>query len=324
MRWSRPLSAISRQPGRQPDHGGIWFAAPWLVGLGLLYVGPMIASALLAMADWDGLSWSTFRWSGWANFDAVRQDGRLIKALVNSLCYTAMQVPAQLVVGLGLALLVKQSQRRLGLWATLYYLPHVFGGVATILIWWWLLNPQVGPVNRGLQCVFDWLDGPIRALGLPATRGWEVPPWLYSPGWAKPSLVLMNLWQAGGGMLVFLAALLRGGEELHEAARLDGAGTMRRFRHITLPQVSPAILFNAVTGVVFSMQAFNQPFLLRNFQQQDSLSFYVLYMYQVAFESHRFGYAAALAWVLLAVLLIFTATTVILTRRWVHYDMDEG
>jgi multiple sugar transport system permease protein len=168
------------------------------------------------------------------------------------------------------------------------------------------------------------LDTLLACAGSGGTRAWPLPPWLFSPTWAKPSLVIMNLWQAGGGMLIFLAALLRGGDVLHEAAKLDGAGPCRRFWHITLPQVSPAILFNLVTGVVFSMQAFNQPFLLRNFQQEDSLLFYVLYMYQVAFEQHRFGYAAALAWVLLAVLLIFTATTVIALRRWVVYDFEEG
>jgi multiple sugar transport system permease protein len=293
------------------------------VGLGLLYVGPMAASALLALAHWDGLSASSWEWVGWANFRALGNDRYFVKALSNSACYTVMNVAAQLIVGLGLALLVRQSRRRLGLWATLYYLPHVLGGVATILIWWWLLNPQVGPINRGLQASFDWLDGPLQAIGLGSTQGWALPPWLYSPGWAKPSLVLMNLWQAGGGMLIFLAALLRGGEMQHEAATLDGAGTLRRFWHVTLPQISPAILFNAVTGVVFSMQAFNQAFLLRNFQQQDSLLFYVLYMYQTAFERHRFGYASAMAWTLLAVLLVFTAAAVLVTRRWVHYDTGE-
>jgi len=306
------------------DRGGIRFASPWLVGLALLYIGPVIASALLAMSRWDGLSWSTLEWAGWSNMQALWTDRHFSKALVNSACYTAMNVPAQLAAGLALAMLVKQSRGRTGMWATLYYLPHVLGGVATILIWWWLMNPQVGPMNRGLWAVYDAIDGPIQAVGLGTTQDWQTPPWLYAPGWAKPSLVLMNLWQAGGGMLIFLAALLRGGEAQHEAAKLDGAGALRRFWHITLPQISPAIVFNAVTGVVFSMQAFNQAFLLRNFQQQDSLLFYVLYMYQTAFEHHRFGYAAALAWVLLALLLIFTAVMVLVTRRWVHYDTEEG
>ncbi|MFH1418964.1 MAG: sugar ABC transporter permease [Planctomycetota bacterium] len=302
---------------------GVWFALPWLIGLGLLYVGPMLASALLAFAHWDGMSDASLGWAGGENFRLIANDAHLTNALVNSVCYTAMNVPAQLVAGLGLALLVRHARGRTGLWATLYYMPHVLGGVATILIWWWLLNPQVGPINRGIQLLYDVIDAPLRAVGGSGTESWAPPPWLYSPTWAKPSLVLMNLWQAGGGMLVFLAALLRGGDGLHDAAKLDGAGVLRRFWHVTLPQVSPAILFNLVTGVVFSMQAFSQPFLLRNFQQQDSLLFYALYMYQTAFERHRFGYAAAQAWVLLAVLLLFTAATVVVSRRWVFYEMDE-
>lgn len=303
---------------------GVWFASPWLVGLLLLYVGPMVASAALAFMSWDGLSSSTLKWVGPQNFRSVGGDASLLKALANSAAYTLMNVPAQIAIGLLLALLVRQSKRHTGLWASAYYLPHVFGGVATILIWWWLLNPQVGPVNRAIHSFYQWLHGPLTTLGFAGTRDWPLPPWLYSPAWAKPSLVLMNLWQAGGGMLIFLAALLRGGEALHDAAKLDGAGRLRRFWHVTLPQVSPAILFNFVTGVVFSMQAFNQPFLLRNFQQEDSLSFYVLYMYQMAFEQHRFGYAAALAWLLLAVLLLFTAIAVVISRRWVHYDFEEA
>ncbi len=317
------MQAAIHEHGERRERGGLWFVSPWMAGLALLYVGPMMAAGLLATARWDGQSWTSLEWSGWANFQAMATDDRLGKALLNSICYTAMQVPAQLVVGLGLALLVNQSRRRIGLWATFYYLPHVLGGVATILIWWWLLNPQVGPVNQAIRWILDGLDGPMIALGLGTTRDWDAPPWLYSPVWAKPSLVLMNLWQAGGGMLIFLAALLRGGESLHEAARLDGAGRCRRFWHITLPQVSPALMFNALTGIVFSMQAFNQPFLLRNFQQQDSLRFFSLHLYQAAFEQHRFGYAAALAWLLLAILLAFTATMVFVTRRWVQYDMGE-
>jgi len=310
-------------PQRQ-EAGGYRFAAPWLVGLGLLYVGPMIAAGLLSMTTWDGLSWNTIEWVGSKHFASLGDDRRFLTALENSAVYTAMNVPAQMIVALGLAMLVRHSRRRMGLWAGLYYLPHVFGGVATILIWWWLFNPQVGPINRAVATMFDAIDGPLLALGLGSTADWSLPPWLYSPSWAKPSLVIMNLRHAGGAMLIFLAALVRGGESIHEAAMLDGAGHWRRFLHVTLPQVSPAMLFIGVTGVVYSMQAFGQAYLLQNWQQQDSLLFYVLHIYRSAFEHHRLGYAAALAWVLFAVLTLFTAATVLLTRRWVHYDFEEG
>lgn len=314
------LATKPRIDGGRRDRG-YHFALPWLAGFLLLYAGPMVVLGLLSCMSWDGLSTSTLAWTGSENVQRLWNDRLLRTALLNSVAYTAMNVPAQLIVALGLALLIHRA-RRVGFWATLYYLPHVLGGVATILVWWWLLNPQVGPINRALGAVCASLDWPARSLGLASPRSWPTPPWLYSPSWAKPSLVLMNIWQAGGGMLIFLAALLRGDETLREAAALDGAGAFRRFLHVTLPLLSPAIMFNALTGVIFSMQEFDQPFLLSNFQQQNSLLFYVFYLYQTAFERQQFGYAAALAAFLLLALIAFTAATVRLTRRWVHYEME--
>ena len=303
---------------------GFWFVSPWLAGLLLLYVGPMFAAALLSMTTWDGLSWTSLKWVGLGHFRSLPDDSYFIKALTNSAVYTAMNVPVQLLGALGLALLVRQSGRWAGVWGAFYYVPHVLSGVATILIWWWLLNPQVGPINRAIATIYEGLNGPMAAVGLGGTEGWPLPPWLYSPTWAKPSLVMMNLWHVGGGMLIFLAALLRGGDTVHEAAMLDGAGRLDRFLHVTLPQISPALLFNVVTGVVLSMQAFGPAYLLQNWQQRDGLLFCVLHIYRSAFEDHRLGYAAALAWVLLGVLILFTGTTVLTTRRWVHYDFEEG
>lgn len=306
-------------------NGGARFAAPWFIGLALVYAGPMLASGLLACTDWNGLSWSTIRWVGSDNFvRAIHHDPAVRRALANSAIYTTMNVAAQLVAAVGLALLVRRSRRRLGLWATLYFLPHMFAGVATILIAWWLFNPQIGPINRVIRGAIELLNDTSRQAGLAASIAWDPPAWLYSPVACKPTLVIMNLWHCGGAMLIFLATLLRGGDALYEAAALDGAGPWSRFRTITLPRLSPAILFNVVTGVIFSMQAFAQPFLLRNFQQEDGLLFYALNMYQTAFERNRFGYACAQAWILLAVLLVFTFTFVYISRRWVHYDIEGG
>ncbi len=314
---------MKRYPNAGAGPGPIVFAAPWMLGALLLYLVPMAMLAWLSLMHWDGLSWSSVSWAGSKNFQALAGDAWFHKALINSAVYTAMNVPVQLAAALVLALLVHRSRRRAA-WATLYYLPHVLGGVATILIWWWLLNPQVGPINRSIRALWEWLDGPVRLLGGPGTAAWGAPPWLYSPDWAKPSLVLMNVWQAGGGMLIILAALLRSGRLLHDAASIDGAGPVRRFIHVTLPQVSPAILFNLVTGAIFSMQEFDQPLLLSNFQQQDSLLFFSTYLFQSAFERNELGYAAAQAWILLALLLAFIGLCIMVSKRWVHYDMEEG
>lgn len=276
----------------------------------------MTASAWISFTRWDGLSPDTMKWVGAENYRALPFDPTLRKCLWNSVVYTLMNVPVQMAVGLILALLAHHARRRTSVWATVYYVPHMLGGVAMILIWWWILNPQVGPLNRGILALFD-------VFGLTVAAGWRTPTWLFSPTWAKPSLVLMNACQSGGHMLVFLAALLRADRVVHEAAMLDGAGAVGRFWRITLPQLSPAILFNATTGVVFSMQAFNQPYLLSNYQQEDSLFFYMVYMYQSAFERHRLGYSGAMSWLLVGVLLAFTVALIVVTRRWIRYDVQE-
>ena len=303
-----------------PRHeGAAWpFVAPWLVGAVLLYLLPLVALGGIACTKWDGLAAHQIAWVGGANFRAALHDPLLLLALRNSVVYTLANVPVQLAIALGLALLIRRA-RRVGLWATFFYLPHALSGVATILIWWWILNPRVGPVNAVLRHVYGWF-APL--VGAPARC--DVPLWFFSPDWAKPALVFMNAWQAGAGMLIILAALLRTAESLHDAARADGAGPLRRFWHVTLPQIAPAIVLNLLTGIVFSMQEFDQPFMMANYQQQNSLLFYSVYLYQCAFERRQFGYAAALALGQVAMLSAFAAAAVWLARRLLPHGIEEA
>lgn len=291
--------------------GGFRFALPWIVGFLLLYALPLAGATLVACTSWDGLTRSSLRWVGGSQFQQLWDDRWFRLALWNSFAYACLNVPCQLLVALALAMLIKHARHR-GLWATLYYAPHLLAGVATILIWWWLLNPQVGPVNRGLRaaCEFIHID-PVR------------PPWLYSASWARPSLVLMNLWYVGGPMLIFLAALLRTREDVHKAAMLDGATRRQRFIHVTLPQLGPAILFNALTLFVASMQSFEEAYLLSNWQQENALLFSSVYMYQSAFQRHRFAYALAQGLMLLCMLGVASIAAVVLSRRFVVYDFEE-
>ncbi len=291
--------------------GGVRFALPWFIGFVLLYALPLLAASLIACTSWDGLTNASLKWIGADHFKALLEDRMFRIALMNSFAYAAVNVPCQLAVALSLALLVKHSRRR-GLWATIYYAPHMLAGVATILIWLWLLNPQVGPINRGLRFV-------CQSIGLDLIT----PPWLYSATWARPSLVLMNLFYAGGPMLIFLAALLRSGETVHEAAMLDGASRRQRFLFITLPQISPAILFNALTLFVISMQSFEKAYLMSNWQQRNALLFSSVYMYQSAFERHRLAYALAQGLALLCLLGFAAIAAVGLGKRFVVYDFEE-
>jgi multiple sugar transport system permease protein len=203
-------------------------------------------------------------------------------------------------------------------------LPYMLGGVATVLVWSWLFNPRFGLINRGLYLAFETLDPLVRVFSPTGTDGWTAPDWFYSPAACKPALIIMHVWLCGGAMLVFLAALQRVPGTLHDAARIDGAGAVRRFFAITLPHISPAIVFNAAVGVIFSMQAFDQAYLLYNRAQRDGLLFYMLRLYRVAFEDpHRLGYASALAWILFVVIAALTAPLVAIAGKRVYYAADR-
>ncbi|MBW3624652.1 MAG: sugar ABC transporter permease, partial [Armatimonadetes bacterium] len=189
---------------------------------------------------------------------------------------------------------------------TIYYLPAVTSSVAMFLLWRWILNPEFGLVNHLLHGVF----------GTP--RGW--PGWLSDPGWAMPALILMNLWYLGGGMIIYLAGLQGIPEHLYEAADLDGAGWWSKFRNVTLPMLTPTIFFNLVMSVIGSFQVFTQAYVMTAGGPAKATLFYVLLLYQQAFDFLRFGYASAMAWILFVVIAALTAFNFKLAPKWVHYD----
>ncbi len=314
------------------ERAGLLFALPWLTGLFVLTLGPVFISFLISLTRWDGLSITDgLSWVGAANYRELlgqgvgdRPDPLAYRALGNSLWYTAVGVPLTLVTSLGAALLLNARVRGMGVFRVAFVLPYVLGGVATVMIWSWLLNPQYGLVNGGLRWLFAVIDPVVQLLGGSGTSGWSTPDWFYSPGACKPALVMMHVWLGGGSMLVFLAALQRVPQELRDAVAIDGGGRWQRFRHVTLPFVSPAILFNLVVGVIFSMQTFDEAYLLYNRSQEDGLLFYMVQLYRVAFEPpYRIGYASAMAWVLLVVLLVLVLPVVLLGRRYVYDEIKR-
>jgi multiple sugar transport system permease protein len=183
--------------------------------------------------------------------------------------------------------------------------------VATVMMWQWIFHPDLGLMNTAL-----------RGIGVD-TDAHPIFRWIYSPEGAKPALIVMSLWTVGGSMLIFLAALQNVPEDLHEAARVDGAGLWRRLWNVTIPMISPAIFFNLVMGIIGSMQIFTQAFLLYNSSQSNAMLMAVPQIYYEAFVFSRFGYASALAWILLAVILILTGLVFLTSRKWVYYE-GEG
>lgn len=282
---------------------GYIFILPWLLGMLFFTGGPIVASLLLSFCKWDLIT--KIQWVGLDNYVRMfSQDPRFWKSLYNTVYYTVFSVPLQLAAGLGIALLMNQNVKFIKAFRTIFYLPSVTAGVASAIIWMWLFNPDVGLINYALRLVG--IQGPL---------------WLASEVWAKPVYVIMSLWGAGGGMLVYLAGLQGIPRALYEAASIDGANAWHKFLNVTLPMLSPILFFQMVILVIQSFQVFTQAYIMSGGSgaPADSTLFYVVYLYQTAFRFHQMGYASALAWILFIVILL---ATLILFKfsNWVYYE----
>ena len=274
--------------------------APWLVGFLLFTAGPMLISLLTSFTDWDLLT--DPMWVGLDNYRNLATDPLFIQSIKVTLAYTAAYVPLDLVGGLLLALLVRPRLKGIGLFRTIFYLPTVFSGVAFVVVWLWMLNPNGGLINLAL----GWF-------------GIEGPRWLLDPKYALWSLVMMSFWGWGRSMALYLGGMQSIPGELYEAAAMDGASSFRQFFAVTLPLLSPTIFFNLVLSVIATFQSFTSAFVATNGGPLDSTLFLVLYIYRQAFEFFHMGYAAALAWVLFFIILILTLLLLRSQKFWVFY-----
>lgn len=274
---------------------------PWLLGLLLFTIGPMVASALLAFVSWDVLS--PWQWVGLANFRQAFSDRLVYLSLANTAYYTFIGVPLGLLSALILALMLNVKIRGTNLYRTWYYLPSVVPTVANSMVWIWLLHPQFGLVNLFLH-----------VLGI------QGPDWLMNPATAKPALIVMGMWGIGSTCVIFLAGLQNVPEVLHEAAQMDGAGVIRRFFDVTLPMLTPVVFFNLVMGIIGSFQVFTTAYIMTQGGPVNSTLFYLLYLYRNVWEYFKFGYASALAWILFAIIMVFTLLQLRLSSVWVFYE----
>jgi multiple sugar transport system permease protein len=299
---------MTRQARREACEG-ILFASPWLVGFLLLTAGPMIASFLLSFTRWNGITpVQDLRWIGGENYARLLlHDPSFVKALRNTAFYALISVPLGMGTALTLALLLNARVRGMALFRTIFYLPSVVSGVATSMLWLWLFNPSFGGVN--------WL---LHRLRLPE------PGWLTDESTAIWVFILMSLWAVGNTMLINLAGLQEVPGHLYEAAALDGAGPIMRFRHVTLPMLSPTLFFNLVMGIIGSFQVFTSAYVMTGGGPNEATLFYVLYLYQKAFEQFQMGYASAMAWILFAVVLALTLLVIRSSRAWVYYEGERS
>lgn len=281
---------------------GWLLASPFILGLLLFWAGPMLYSIYLVTQDWNMLRPPNF--IGFGNLERLLTDPLVAKSLWNTAYYTFLGMPLRLVVAFALALALNQQIIGRSLFRTIFYLPSITPAVASALIWVQMLNPEFGVINS----VLAW-------FGLKRVA------WLYDPLAAKPAFILMSLWGTGPAMVLFLAALQNVPQELIEAAQIDGAASWHRFRYITIPMVSPVILFNFTMGIIGSLQVFAASFIMTRGGPQNATLFMVLYVYDSAFRYFRMGYAATLAWLLFTIIMVVTALQLRITNRWVYYEM---
>ena len=270
---------------------GFLFLSPWLIGLLVFTAYPIVASFVFSFAYYNGIS--APHMIGLENYKQLFSDPLFWQSIRNTLYLAVFGIPIAQVLSVLVALLLNTKIKFQGLFRALYFLPSIVPVVATALLWKWFLNPEFGPLN-----VF------LMKLGLPA------PGWLTDPVWAKPALILTGIWAIGSPMVIYLAGLQNISAELYEAATLDGAGKIASFFHVTLPMLSPVILFNVVMGVINSFQAFTTIFVMTNGGPDNSTLVYALQIYRNGFQFYKMGYASAMAWILLlltalAVLLVF-------------------
>jgi len=262
----------------------------------------MIVSFVLSFADYDVVG--PIVWRGTDNYEALfSKDPLFRQSLRVTFTYAALSLIPGLIVGLAIALLLNLNVPGLSVWRTVYYLPSVISGVAVAILWQYVLNPRFGIINWALSLV-----------------GIKGPGWLADPNWALPSLALMSLWAAGGGMVLYLAALQGVPTALYDAAKVDGAGAYHRLRFITLPMISPVIFFNLVMGTIGTFQYFTNAYVMTQGGPNNATLFYNLYLYNNAFRYFRMGYAAALAWVLFVIILLLTLLIFRSSSAWVYYE----
>lgn len=284
--------------------GGYVTIAPWLLGFLVFTGGPMLFSLVISFCRWDILSTPVV--TGFENYRLMWEDDKVWKGLGNTL-FMILSVPLGIVLSLAIALLLNQGTRFLAAWRTIFYLPTIVPVVATSLLFVWIFNPGEGGLLAGVIDLFTF--GTVQS-----------PKWLQDPSWAKLSLILMGLWGAGGGMILWLAGLKSIPQSLYEAASVDGASTIQQFFTITIPQLTPYIFFNFVMGTIGTLKVFDQAFLMTQGGPQDSTLFYVYHLFNNAFRYGQMGYASAMAWLLFAITLVLTVIQMRLSRRWVHYD----
>ncbi|MFC5834246.1 carbohydrate ABC transporter permease [Nonomuraea insulae] len=287
---------------RMERRWGLLMAVPAILGFAIFTAGPMVASLVFSLTDWQVGGTPAF--VGLGNYTELVQDELFWTSLSATTYYTLGAVPLVLIVSFAVAMLLNEKVRGLAFWRTVFYLPTLVPAIANVVLWIWIFNPDFGLLNSLL-----------RQTGLPAGQ------WVYDESTAIPSLIVMSTWGFGNTMVIFLAGLQGVPKHLYEAVSIDGGGAWRRFWHVTLPMMTPTIFYNLVVGVVGTFQVFNQAYVMTEGGPNNATLFYVYYLFRKAFRESEMGYASALAWVLFMIIVVITFLMFRNARRWVYYEM---
>jgi multiple sugar transport system permease protein len=307
-----PPRAFAPRRRLPPGAVGLLFISPWLVGFVVFMLAPVLMSLYYSLSDYSVLEPPL--WAGAENYTRLLHDPVFWKVLRNTAVYTLVVVPLSTVVAIAIACLLNTNIRWRAFWRAVVFLPSLMPLVAAAMVWMWIFNGELGLLNSSLDPVLGAVNG---ALGTDL-RG---PNWLGSPRWVMPSLILMSLWGIGNAVVIYLAALGDVPRSLYEAAAIDGVSPLGRFRNVTLPMISPVVLFNVIIGVIGAWQVFAAPYVMLGSAGGPDRSgyFYTMYLYDNAFPYGKMGYASAMAWVQLVIVLALTGLTMVMSKRFVYY-----
>lgn len=294
-----PKSKIARQ-----EAGAFYlFVSPWLIGFLAFTLYPMLASIYYSLTVYNVVD---INFVGLTNYQELFSDDMFYWSLWVTAKFTLVSVPLNITAALLVAVLLNQKVPGLSFWRTIYYLPSIITGVAVALLWQWILNPEFG--------IFKFIF--FEPLGVDGPR------WFWSETWVIPAYWIMGLWGIGATMVIYLAALQGVPTALYEAAEIDGASSWQRFLKITIPMISPVILFTFITNLIFTLQTFTQVYVISNGLggPNNASMLFVLYLFLNGFRWFRLGYASALAWVLFIIIVILTVLMIKAGEHRVHYE----
>lgn len=293
---------------KEHNLAGYIFISPWLIGFLLLTLWPIAQSLYLSFTNYSMLDVGAPTWLGTDNYVKIlTDDSTFTKSLTVTFLFVLVSVPLKLFFSLMVAMALVKSLRGMNAYRTAIYFPSLIGGsIAVAALWRNMFGPE-GYINH----VLSW-------VGIEGTA------WISNPDTALGTLILLNTWQFGSTMVIFLAGLKQIPGELYESASVDGAGRIRKFVSITLPMLSPVMFFNLVLGIIGSFQMFTAAFIITNGGPVNSTYMYALFLYEKAFKHYQMGYASALAWILLVIVALLTLINFVASRYWVFYESDGG